>query len=216
MLKRTTQDFYRALRIQYHGVRLSASSMDIGFIGEAARLANSIFLLLGRGMKGHTSIVDHLEASSNVFMPTTVRKDSKSGSPLVVAHLCVVENVDGKSAVWQVSLRAAGSSALQTGQSISLDQWWSETVIRAEGCVLDRQTLIRVMRDKDGGAHYDETLTDANYIAASTKPVAFSYTQPDGTVTPIEGLLEMSVRQMAEEVLQGLKPVIYQAEKALS
>jgi hypothetical protein len=167
-------------------------------------------------MKGHTSIIDHLEASSNVFMPTTVRKDSKDGSPLVVAHLCVVENVDGKSAVWQVSLRAAGSSALQTGQSISLDQWWSETVIRAEDCVLDRQMLIRVMRDKDGGAHYDETLTDANYIAASTKPVAFSYTQRDGTVTRIEGLLEMSVRQMAEEVLQGLRPVIYQAEKALS
>jgi len=47
MLKRTRFGLLRAFLNQHGALRLSASSYDFGHLGETARIANSISILLG-------------------------------------------------------------------------------------------------------------------------------------------------------------------------
>ncbi len=72
------------------------------------------------------------------------------------------------------------------------------------------------MRDQDGGAHFDETLKDRNYIYAITKGVAFFVQQENGSKAPVPNLLHTSIRQIAEEVLATLRAAKYRADKVLS
>ena len=59
-LKRTVEDLLRAFDVQKVALEVSIYAFDHGMKGETARLANSVFLLVGRGMKYHKSILDQL------------------------------------------------------------------------------------------------------------------------------------------------------------
>ena len=72
MLKRTRYGLLRAFLQQHGALRLSASGFDFGHLAEAARLANSIFILLGPQSRTHRSIVDALDWS--LAMPSTRAK----------------------------------------------------------------------------------------------------------------------------------------------
>lgn len=201
MYRRTIEDYHRAFATQYDALRHSSANFDVGNFWESVRIANAIYMLLGPSGKNHTNLVERLNKHSSLQMPTSV--DSIAGSPLVICQICVIENKDGNSAVYQLSLRNRGRSGFCSSK-IGIAQWWAERVIMTDDCLLDRLTLVRVIRDKDGGAHYDETISDPNYVAAATRGVAFRYSKPDGTDKAVPFYLEQSMRQLADEVLEGL------------
>jgi len=68
---------------------------------------------------------------------------------------------------------------------------------------LTRENIIRTLRDKHSGAHYDARVTDPLTAAA------FLYTIPDGTKQPVRWAVENTMRQIAEElraVVRYLRP----------
>jgi hypothetical protein len=73
-----------------------------------------------------------------------------------------------------------------------------------------------VLRNQDGGAHLDDHIKDATYLAAQLRGVGFQY-KPNAQADsiPVEGAIEATIRQMASEVLSSLSGLFYTAQFAL-
>jgi len=201
MFRRTMNDFWRAFEVQKDALDISSLAFDTGLIGESARLATSAFLLAGRGMRTNKPILDHLEILDKVQFFTTVPNNSQSGSPLISCSVTMIrENVA------QIELQGRGREAMMNGRSLSYDDWWNEVVLN-DGLsqALTREKIIRILRDKDGGAHYDANVSDPLVIAALKGEISgFNY-QSGGITRPVPFSLEYTMRQIAEELRRTIK-----------
>lgn len=204
-LVRTHRDFCKAFLIQYDAIRLSSTSFDLGFTGEAIRLANSIWVLLGRSKKtrNHTSIIDHLQWGAELEMPTSVLEGNTGGNTMIKASWTVFENVDGRSAMVNVQIEPMGDPPVSC-RKLPLEQWWTEQIAKPGGQSMSRYTLIRVLRNQDGGAHLDDEITDEDFVAFNNF-APFNIKGSDGETIPVKLHIETTVRQVAYEVLAGLK-----------
>jgi hypothetical protein len=73
---------------------------------------------------------------------------------------------------------------------------------------LTRCLLIRSMRDQDGGAHFDDEITDPTYAAAvHGKLAGFTIQITPDKLEPVPYALEVSMRQIAEELRQVLQMI---------
>ena len=87
IFQRQSSDFWDAFEVQKIALEVSAIAFDGGLKGEAARMATSVFLLFGRGMRSHKSVFDHLGIQDVIDFPTTVPDQSESGTPLIEVSL---------------------------------------------------------------------------------------------------------------------------------
>jgi hypothetical protein len=201
MLKRTRFGLLRAFMQQYGALRLSASNYDFGHLAETARIANAILILLGPRSRSHLSIVEALDWE--LVMPST-----RPNGSLLQVECIPVEAVGDKSASWFIRAMPAGrEAAISDPQApLSLADWWNEIVVnRAEGS-LSRLEMIRVIRDRDGGAHLDLTITSPAYKAVLLHGAGFNY-QPSASepARPVEHSIEAIIRQIGNEVIRGLE-----------
>lgn len=206
MLRRTRYGLLRAFLQQHGALRMSVSGFDFGHLAETARIANAIFILLGPPSRAHRSIVDAL--GWQVLMPST----RPMGSLLVVE--CVpVEAVGDQPASWFIHALPAGREALRSEPRLSTVEWWTEAIVTRPEGPLNRLDMIRILRDRDGGAHLDLTITSAAYKAVLLHGAGFNF-QPSATepAQPVEHSIEAIVRQIAEEVLQGLQGKVLAAQ----
>jgi hypothetical protein len=209
LFQRTSVDFWNAFEIQKTALEVSSLAFDGGMMGEAARLATSAFLLVGRGMRNHTSVLDHLGITESIQFPTTVLDGSESGTPLVYCCLELVRNnPETGSAEWVIELLPRGRLALQTGRALKFEEWWDETVLdNGQGQRLTRRDIIRILRDKDGGAHYDANVTDpliASALQGQITGFKFKSTETADEI-PVSFVLENTMRQIAEELRKVLR-----------
>jgi hypothetical protein len=203
LFQRTAVDFWNAFEIQKSALEISSLAFDGGMIGEAARLATSAFLLIGRGMRNHKSILDHLGITDNIQFPTTVPDENQSGTPLIRSQLTCVRTDE-----WVIELAPRGRMAMQTGRTLKFNDWWNENVLdNGKGQTLTRENIIRILRDKDGGAHYDANVTDPLIAAALQGQITglLYKTTEEALETPVPFSVENTMRQMAEEVRQVLR-----------
>jgi hypothetical protein len=191
--------------VQVAALEISATAFDRGEIGEAVRLATSAFLLVGRGMKGHTSILDHLKIADNLRFQSTVPDGNEAAAPLVFISLSQIEPDN-----WIVELAPKGRVAIQTGRLLALDEWWREIILNdGNGKALSRNDIVRILRDKDGGSHYDANVTDPIVAAALRGEITnYLYQRPDGRSIPLPGSLENTMRQIAEELRYLLRNLL--------
>lgn len=210
MFQRTMSDFWRAFEVQKDALDISSLAFDIGLVGESARLAASTFLLVGRGMRTNKPILDHLGILNRVQFFTTVPENSQSGSPLLSCSITMIrENVA------QIELQGRGREAMMNGRSLSYSDWWDEVVLN-DGISqsLTREKIIRILRDKDGGAHYDANVSDPLIISALKGEISgFNY-QSGGTTQPVRFSLEHTMRQIAEELRRTIKHLRIQNDPA--
>ncbi|MBI5260251.1 MAG: hypothetical protein HY852_00350 [Bradyrhizobium sp.] len=197
--------------MQQHGaLRMSASNYDFGHLAEAARIANAIFILLGPPSRTHLSIVDAL--NWNVGMPST----RPNGSLLCVE--CVpVEAVGARPASWFIYALPAGREAVAYPQTpLSLADWWGEKILTRPEGDLTRLEMVRIIRDRDGGAHLDLTITSPAYKAVLLHGAGFNYRpSADQPEQPVEHSVEAITRQIGEEVIQALKGKVLAAQLEL-
>jgi hypothetical protein len=212
LYQRTTDDFWKAFEIHKSALDVSSLAFDGGLIGEAARLATSAFLFVGRGMGNHKSILDHLGITDSVQFPTTVPDGSQSGTPLIHASLTCIRKDE-----WVIELVPNGRAAMQTGRTLKFDDWWNEKVLdKGKGQKLSRKDIIRILRDRDGGAHYDANVKDPLVGAALQGQITgFLYKNPDGHEVPIPNPLETTMRQIAEELRQVLRYLRFQHDPSI-
>jgi hypothetical protein len=199
---------------------LSSSSYDVGHRGEAVRIANAIFVLLGPSSKNHKSIVDQLGQADKLQIVSTADSRGPHGSALIaIQAVPYVAEEAGKSG-WIIGAVPFGHESLHSGRRISLDEWWGEGVLRGSGEVdtLTRLQVVRVMRNQDGGAHLDDHIKDRTYLAVHLRGVGFQYkpSAESDEVVPVEGALEATIRQMAYEVLETLHSLFIAAKVTLS
>lgn len=204
---RTTDELWCAFELHRNAIEVSSLAFDGGLKGEAIRLANSIFILIGEKMKNHLSICDQIGIKDRLLFPTTIPVGDTSESPLYSAF---VKIWDGNL---NIELMPLGFGATMTGRQLKFDDWWQETVLGpTTGQSLTRGAIIRSMRDQDGGAHYDARVTDSAYAAAIRGELTgFAIQDPKtGQKIPVKYALETTMRQIAEEVRIALKYVAKQ------
>jgi hypothetical protein len=110
-----------------------------------------------------------------------------------------------------IALEPRGREAMYTGRRLKFDEWWNETVLNdGKNQQLTRENIIRILRDKDGGAHYDANVTDPLIAAALRGEITgFLYKDAGGKELPVPFILENTMRQIAEElrgVVRYLRP----------
>jgi hypothetical protein len=206
VLRRTKYGLLLAFLRQHGALRLSATSFDFGHLAEASRIASAIFILLGPKSRSHTSIVEAL--SWDVRMATT----TPSGS-LMIIECIPVEAVGERPASWFIHALPAGRDAVRGGQPLSVLDWWSEVILRSDEGTLSRLDVVRIMRDREGGAHLDSTITSAAYKDVLLHGAGFNY-QPsrEAPAQPVESSLEAIMRQIGNEVLQTLASKVLAAQ----
>jgi hypothetical protein len=211
LFQRTEVDFWNAFEVQKSALEISSLAFDGGMIGEAARLATAAFLLVGPSTRNHTSIFDHLGIKDNMEFQTTVPDGNQSGTPLVHCNLELVrKNPTTGNDEFVIELQPRGRQAMLTGRKLKCDEWWNETVLKDEKRQLTRDNIIRILRDKAGGAHYDAKVTDPLIAAALRGEITgFMYKNESGKALPVPFVLENTMRQIAEElrgVVRYLRP----------
>jgi hypothetical protein len=218
MLKRTKLGILHAVSVQYDGLRLSASAFDAGHRGESVRMANALFVMLGPKMRNHTSIVEQLDRHLDLKIASTADSRGPHGSALI-ATVATPYVTNGLGDGWIIAAEPFGHEALRGGRTLPINEWWEEGVLGGAGSpkILTRLQVVRVMRDQDGGAHLDDHIRDATYLAVHLRGVGMMYRPAaDSEKTlPVEGALEATIRQIAEEALESLRSLFITAQITL-
>ena len=201
-LLRTDDELFSAAEAQLRSLQISAKAFDEGLVSEAARLANSVFILVGRGMRTHTSILDSAKQQDRRQYRSTIPSEGSTGTPLIFCRLTKVAEDH-----WEIGLNHRGRDALLKGRDLPFDAWWEERVINTEEVRLTRSEVVRLLRDKSGGAHFDADLKDA-LVARSIRGGigAFNFeNSASGSVEPVPHGLEYCMRQIATELWFSLE-----------
>ena len=192
---RSEENLRQAAEVQFRALKISADHFDLGEIGESARMANALFVLVGVGMRTHTSILDAANQKGRRLYRSTKATENDLGSSLVYLELKKVEET-----VWDVRLRHAGRAALEGGRDLTFDEWWNELAIANDAVRLTRAHVVRILRDKNGGAHFDPIVKDAVVANAIRGEIGlFDIAHPDGTREVVPFGLEFCMRQIATE-----------------
>jgi hypothetical protein len=197
---RTEEDLRRAVQAQFRALKISADHFDLGEMGEAARMASALFILAGEGMRTHTSIFDAAGQKANRLYRSTKTTENAVGCSLVYAQLKKVGPDE-----WEVGLRHAGRAALKDGRDLPFSGWWNELVVKNSTVELSRADVVRILRDENGGAHFDPIVKDSTVAAAIRGEVGlFDMKHPNGDREVIPFGLEFCMRQVATEFWYSL------------
>lgn len=198
---RSEQDLFAAAEFQLQAIKDSTRLFDEGRVGEAARLANAAFILVGRGARHHRSILDAADQQEFRKFRSSILTNGSKGAALIA---CRIEKVEKE--VWEAALMPRGRKAVHEGRDLSFDDWWTEEVIPTERIRLSREKVIRILRDKNGGAHFDPVISDATDLAAIHGEVgAFMIRNSDGSESIVPHALEYTMRQIVEELWYSLQ-----------
>ena len=153
-------------------------------------------------MRNHTSILDAAGQQECRLFRSTVPENSPYGAKLIKAELKKVAPSE-----WEIRLRHRGREALSDGRNLSFEDWWKELVVNNDEIKLSREDIIRIMRDKNGGAHFDSHVTDKLLAAAIRGEIgAFNFQNSEtDRIEVVPGGLEYSVRQIATELWYSLE-----------
>ena len=199
---RTEEELREAAENQLRAIQLSARAFDDGLVGEAARLASAVFVLVGRGSKRHVSILDAAKQQDRRLYRSTIAPGQGAGAPLIK---CELKNV-GEDA-WEIGLKHQGKNVLEEGRDLPFDLWWDELIINNDEAKLSRREVIRILRDKNGGAHFDSSVADRKIAAALRGNIgAFNFdNSATQSIEPVPHGLEYSMRQIATELWYSLE-----------
>jgi hypothetical protein len=87
--------------------------------------------------------------------------------------------------------------------------WWNTPIVKGPtGATWSRKDLVLYQTNKEGGAHLDPQMSDAELRDIEQKSFGFRFTDQNGTTRFLNGPLLPSIRQMMSEVISTLEPII--------
>jgi hypothetical protein len=197
-MRRKKEDLWNAFFAQRLSLTLSISSFDTGMMFEAARIANAIFLLVGRGMRNHVSILDQLELQDKIKFIAS-NGEHTTGSPLAVIRLV---NISPDN--WMIEAEPTGRGYFEP-KPLQFNDWWQQKILDSDGTKLTRNDLVRIIRDKDGGSHYDPEVTDPKARSLLEGNLGLYYQSGDGVRRVVPWGLHVIVRKVGEELRESIK-----------
>jgi hypothetical protein len=173
----------------------SAASFDMGFEGEAKRLAVVVRILVHDTKSSH-SLMGQLGIKDRPFLDTSFDIDPKN----LASHGGLVAVALGPPNTRYVAMLDDAPSR----KEVSFEEWWNKPVfLDRDRSVLTRREVVLIAANQDGGAHVDPAL-DTRYaeLAAGLGWVAVE----GGVARIMEAPDRAANRQIAHEMLKTLDP----------
>jgi hypothetical protein len=192
----------KALEIQCSAIRASSEAYDAGEWWEALRLATAIYIVVHDSGKRTTSILTQLGIRGRLrFVASGFRYSPRN--VLRETHLLSTRVYGDGTAEYRPLLDGAAWPA----RSIQFGEWWEKELIFRDGQFsLTRKSLTFSLRNQEGGAHLDPTVTDPNYLRFAKEQLTTPYVVAHGSPPkPILGAELASMRQIAWELLKTLE-----------
>jgi len=207
--RQSQADLEKTLERSVHSIELSARSFDEGYVGEAARLAVAIRVLV-HDSKNAKSLLGQLGKKTMPFCDTASE---------VLPENRLTHN--GITAILQTEKGAKYCALLdmlpdeRLGRYVDFDKWWAKVIfLDSSGREMTRESLILNVADTDGGAHVDPKLDDTYAALSRENSLAWKWSSPTGRL-PLREPHLAAVRQIAHEVLRSLKPSMPAVEPAM-
>jgi len=193
------------LKEQTAFLKLSATSYDNGFEGEAKRLATVIRVLL-HDTSNSTSLLTQLDKKTITFYDTAIDYNPKNLAPhigLVMFRMSTQTGVEYVAPLDSLSPRRIKK------EKVRFDEWWNKIVFKDnQNNFFTRGDLVLTVANQEGGTHIDPKLNKAYANLSRFNSLGWKYSIHKGGVEIEAGLnnpVLPSIRQIAHELLKTLK-----------
>ncbi|HEX7802309.1 MAG TPA: hypothetical protein VF471_06085 [Pseudoxanthomonas sp.] len=195
--KLTDEELETQLVRQLRFLSTSMDGFDKGDEDEAIRIAVAVRVLAHDTGKS-VSLLTHLDKKKGGFLDTSLpRQEGTSYYGLTIQGVLP----DGRGKVFPLLNENDAAAKL-----VPFGEWWAGAAIADfEGNVITRSDLVKIMANKDGGAHVDLNL-DAAYAALSRAGSMQTVTLVNGKWERMPGPENATMRQIAHEMMRSLVP----------
>ena len=178
-----------------------------GDTSEAVRIANSLsILLVSRGK--NISLLSQLDTSNEKKFYTSIEYSATQENLFGNFPLAHIEMVNGGNNV-PSSVNAwpncRSTPDISNFPTLNIEDWLNEPVLSVDSTkIYNRLDCIKILRDKEGGAHYDKNLDErsAAFLSLGSGQVwAIEVSSGEETYHMPLKFLHASVVQMAHEIL---------------
>jgi hypothetical protein len=196
-MARTPEELEEALRTQVRFLFRSCEAFDAGDKNEALRIATAVVTLVhDRGQTISLFTQADLKTKHKFF--STAGELMNEARQLNARHTPLVR-LDYASGNF-LSLGVYGRLHMQVPPMKETDfaDWWEESIFRDDGVELSRKKLSLILRDKEGGSHYDPSNNNPDYHSLSSKLLMHVPGHGLGTVDELQF---STMRQIGDEIL---------------
>lgn len=166
--------------------------------------------------RGTVSILDHLGQKDDVAFMSSGYVD-RDGN--LVATYPLVANHYENNQMRFVPLHMSKGWDSRSMEAYSFEAWWGKMPIyKSPGYVilpdgyseehrastLTRSDVILTVRNQDGGAHYDADIKNELYAKLKYEGAGWFLQKSDGTMEPVQGMIEAMVAQIGFELMGSL------------
>jgi hypothetical protein len=200
-LNRSRDEVERALTIQCNAIRSSSAAYDAGEWWEALRLATAVYVVVHDAGKKERSILTQLGVRGRLRFATSGFQYSPT-NVLRETHLLSTRVYGDGTAEYRPLLDGAGWPL----RFVQFGEWWEKEIIFRDGKFrLTRKNLTFSLRNKEGGAHFDPSIQDPNYLRFAKEQLTTPFVVARGLPPkPILGAELASMRQVGWELLKTL------------
>lgn len=221
--RRPKEELNEIYQNHIRALEASAKGFDNGDKWEATRLATTVYTLLHDGGRNSRSILSQMGVRAKLrFVSSATTPNPRNLLPqfplLLMQMSSEGENYDVKF------MPLLDTSSPFTHKGVQFPRWWeAEAIFHKNDLKVSRRELVFALRNKEGGAHVDDKLTNKAYLEMSrgahlykteskreqkgiAMPIAGSvHSEPDEIVEPVFGVAEATMRQIAWELLTSLR-----------
>jgi len=201
---KTGQELNVELTEKLDELQTLGASYDAGKIWQAKYLAAAVFQLMSH--EGNVPILQQLKIRKTLAYVDSRHPMMFTKYSTFMAPLTAFRMGDGDISVVPMCSLAITPDWLRT---VKLNDWWNGDILEtSRGKRITRRNLIKLVRNKDGGGHFDPKIDDADYQDTKTDfDPHIRISSPAGP-KPLQGVHLATVRQIAWELEQTLMPVI--------
>jgi len=206
-IARTDQELRTELAEQFEALKIHGASYDEGKTWQAKTLAAVISILMRDGSRNMNPLLQQLGIRKQMLYvdsrgPLLFPEHGAFNAPLTAIQM----GPDGVKVVPHCSVMP---DAPWIRRNVAFSDWWGGDVLQtSRGQRITRHRLVNLVRDKDGGAHYDAENKEADYhdVKVDFDP-RIRIHSPAGP-GPLQGVHLATIRQIAWELEQTLAPVV--------
>jgi hypothetical protein len=209
MIKRSRNDFLKALQQQIHFLQNSCKQFDYGDEGESLRIATTLRVLL-QDTQYSQSLLKQIGVKDKLLFVDSASpiEPVKSGRMHNGHETFVISAMPGLFAITPtvkgMKLVAPLDESEYARGLVSFDEWWTNGCIPGHNNVRhSRSWLLKEMANKEGGVHIDPEITRGySELRSTSMGMVVTANGVDGF---INSPADVSMRQIAWEVLETLK-----------
>jgi hypothetical protein len=195
-MKQGPEDFKKHLKEQLNFLESSCEAYDKGQISEAKRIA-VVLRTLFHNTDGKTRSLFKLLGKNEKILSTCSKRLQNKGFRSSHSGLIQIGLGVGNSQKFLVSLDSA-----QSKKYLKFNKWWEEVVIEdIEENKFSRESLVKKVANKDGGAHADKNIPQ-KYAELTRNNSLGVKTMINGKWEDVNSPELATLRQIGHEVLK--------------